>query len=168
MIPLRTRKQSVAVWPHTLAVDTREQAPFGFQGFEAKEDGKRVPLVIPTQLTSLQTGDYSVSGFESRVAVERKSLEDLYGTLGGGRERFENELDRLQQMEFAAVVVEAPWEKLMDGIEGRMLTPEAVFGSVVSFQQRYRGVHWWICHHRRDAETVTFRILRRFVEGASS
>jgi DNA excision repair protein ERCC-4 len=168
VIPLKTRKQSVVVWPFTLAVDTREQAPFSFQGFEARENDQRVPLVIPTQLTSLQTGDYSVSGFESRVAVERKSLEDLYGTLGGGRERFERELERLQEMDFAAVVVESTWSRVMEGIEGRRITPEAILSSVFSYQQRFRGVHWWMCQNRRDAETATFRILRRFAEGSSS
>ena len=159
------KHRSVELWPHTLIVDTREQSPFGFHGFEAKSpNDELIPFVINTERATLESGDYSVKGFEPLISVERKSLEDLYGTLGGGRERFERELERLNQMDFAAVVTEAPWARVMEGIDGRRLSPESVFGSIISFQQRFVRVHWWMCQSRRDAETITFRILRRFVE----
>jgi ERCC4-type nuclease len=45
-----------------------------------------------------------VQGFADQIAVERKSLADLFGTLGQGRERFERELVRLSAHQYAAVV----------------------------------------------------------------
>jgi len=64
--------------PFTVAFDTREQLPFSFQ--QIHMDRKRA--FVMTQKRTLQTGDYSIVGYEDRLCVERKSLEDLYHTLG--------------------------------------------------------------------------------------
>lgn len=175
------KNQDVVMWQHTICIDTREQQPFTMQGvnttnpppdpfkftdFKVKKDSIEVPLCIPTCISSLQTGDYSIRGLEHEIAVERKSLEDLFGTLGEGRERFENELDRLNEMR-GFVVVEAPWPVVMSGLANRRLSPQSVYGSIIAYQQRYPRVHWWMCVDRRDAETTTFRILRYYAEGIS-
>jgi hypothetical protein len=96
-----------------VVADTREQLPFGFQGMlcDAKDGGG--PLTVPVVRGTLKSGDYSLKGFESRVAVERKSVADLFGTLGQGRDRFERELGRLAEMEYAAVVVEGDWREIL-------------------------------------------------------
>jgi ERCC4-type nuclease len=165
----KAKEADVVIWPHTVLVDTREQAPFHFQGMTVEQTTTKgsfsCPLVVQTAKASLRSGDYTVRGYENVISVERKSHEDLIGTLGGGRQRFEEEMYRLNQMNFAAVVVEAYWTAIMRGIAGRKLSPQSVYGSVISFQQRYPRVHWWPCPSRRDAETTTFRILKRFVEG---
>jgi ERCC4-type nuclease len=62
----------------TALIDTREQTPLVLPGIRAKP---------PT----LATGDYSVSGLESVVAIERKSLPDLPSCCGRERERFDRE-----------------------------------------------------------------------------
>jgi len=161
--------EDLIVWTNVVIVDTREQSPFHFKEMTAvKETSKgRItrPFVVPTKRGTLKSGDYSVEGYETKVSVERKSHQDLVGTLGDGRVRFENELARLNEMEFAAVVCEAPWTAVMRGLPDRKLSPQSIYGSVVSFQQRFTRVHWWMCISRRDAETTTFRILKRFVEG---
>ena len=64
----------------TLLVDTREQRPLYFG------EG------VPQRRATLPTGDYSVEGCEGLIAIERKSLGDLFGTVGQGRERFEREI----------------------------------------------------------------------------
>ena len=90
--------------PFTIAIDNREQQPYSF-GLATVE-----PLgysSVRTITTYLPTGDYSIVGLEGRFAVERKSLEDLYATLGQGRSRFEAEFQRLNAMDFAAIVIEA-------------------------------------------------------------
>jgi DNA excision repair protein ERCC-4 len=61
-----------------IVVDSREQAPFLFEGYGAE--------VAQGTLTA---GDYSLAGLESLVAVERKSLSDLVACLGRERDRFE-------------------------------------------------------------------------------
>jgi len=144
-------------------IDTREQAPFAFAGLRTDaRDGAR-PLTVPTVRAGLPSGDYSLSGHETRVAVERKSLEDLYGTLGHGRRRFERELQRLSAYELAEVVVEAGWDVvLMSPPERSRLRPKTVFRSVLAWKVRYPTVHWTFCPGRRFAEVWTFRLLERW------
>jgi ERCC4-type nuclease len=144
-------------------IDSREQRPFAFGGLRADARDGRRPLLVRTVTRTLPSGDYSLLGFEGRVAVERKSLEDLYSTLGQARERFERELGRLAQMDFAAVVVEADWQSILFGPPPRSrLSPKTVFRSVVAWQQRHPRVHWWMAEDRVFAEAVTFRILERY------
>jgi ERCC4-type nuclease len=67
-----------------ILIDTREQEPYTFTGYEAA-----------TETATLPRGDYSLPGFQDRAAIERKSLNDLIGCLmGKDRERFERELAR--------------------------------------------------------------------------
>jgi DNA excision repair protein ERCC-4 len=121
------------------------------------------PLIVSTVRATLASGDYSLDGYADRVAVERKSLADLYGTLGGGRERFERELRRLNEMDYAAVVIEADWSTIINHPPRRSrLTPKSVFRSVVAWQQRWPYVHWWAMPGRDYAEQAAFRILERF------
>ncbi len=67
-----------------ITVDSREQHPYDFQGITAA--GR--PVEVTTITAGLKSGDYSIAGYEDAVAVERKSLSDLYGTLTSGRDRF--------------------------------------------------------------------------------
>ena len=110
-----------------------------------------------------------MSGFPGRVAVERKSLADLFGTIGQGRDRFERELERLNQMDFAAVVVEAQWSEVFDDPPRHSrLCPKTVFRSVNAWEQRYPRVHWSFLPGRDFAEVKAFRVLERFYRVATS
>lgn len=99
--------EDVIVCPFQVVVDSREQAPYTFDAMplSGRDRGKR--LVVPIERKGLKSGDYSIVGMEERIAIERKSLQDLYSTLGQDRERFEAEFERLNQLEFAAIVIEA-------------------------------------------------------------
>jgi ERCC4-type nuclease len=149
--------------PFTILIDTREQAPYSFRGFLADANRDNAPLVVPVKTATLQTGDYSIDTMKDQVAVERKSLSDLYGTIGQGRERFERELVRLDDMEFAAVVIEAGWSAIIGHPPTHSeLRPKTVYRSIIAWQQRYPRVHWWACDTRTFAERTTLRILQRF------
>jgi DNA excision repair protein ERCC-4 len=156
-------KPDYLLCPFNVIVDSREQSPFSFRGFRSDAKDKHRPIVVRTAVAALKSGDYSIEGFESRIAVERKSLVDLYGTLGGGRERFERELQRLNEMEFAAVVIEAGWSSILGSPPPQSkLSPKTVFRSVIAWQQRFPGIHWWALDTRHLAEHCCFRILERF------
>ena len=147
--------------PFTVAIDTREQFPFGFTGL--KEGAKRSPLVVRTQLMGLKSGDYSIVGHEDQISIERKSLEDLYGTLTRGRDRFERELERLQLMKFSAVVVEASWTiTCLRPPERSQVLPKTIYRSILAYMQRYPRTHWMMCDTRRFAEITTYRTLERY------
>jgi hypothetical protein len=153
--------------PFTILIDQREKAPFGFSGLTAdSKDGCR-PLAVRTRFAHLPTGDYTIDGLDvdgkglGGIAIERKSLADLYSTLGQHRERFEAEHERLSNFAFAAVVIEADWATILQRPprESRLL-PKCVFRTMVSWTQRY-GVHWIACPGRQFAESLTFRLLEK-------
>jgi DNA excision repair protein ERCC-4 len=140
--------------PLCIIQDTREQTPYTFACISPP------PLV---EVATLASGDYSLKGLEDRVAVERKSLADTFGTFGQGRERFERELSRLAQMRYAAVMIEASWEQIIHRPPRRSrLNPKTIHASIVAWQIRYRTIHFWDCPNRIFAERTTYRLLKRF------
>lgn len=153
-------------FPGLVIIDTREQAPFAFADLNAGSRQQYRPLIIPTTCRALPAGDYSLDGHENEIAIERKSLNDLYGTLGQHRGRFQRELvilDAIGQRGFAAVVIESDWSTIIEAPPRRsQLHPKSVFGSVIAWQQQYPRIHWWATPDRVFAERVTFRILERF------
>lgn len=152
----------IAETPFTVIIDRQEKAPYAFSSIRTDSDRQYRPLVVKTRFASLATGDYSIEGFESAVTVERKSLSDLYTTIGQHRERFEREHERMAEMEFAAVVIEEDWNTILRQPPTRTrLPPKNVFRTAVSWMQRY-GVPWLAMADRRLAELVTFRLLEKF------
>jgi len=73
-------------------VDTREQEPLDFRR-------------LPSRPGTLATGDYSIAGLENDVAIERKSIADLVGSLTSGRARFQRELERMRSYNFARLLI---------------------------------------------------------------
>ena len=133
--------------------DWREQKPYQFQFV------KPSPLI---EVVTLETGDYSVKGHENRVTVERKSVTDLFSSVGKDRDRFQKEMERLSNFDYAAVVVEGDWRKcLRDPPLFSQLRPKSLFATVIAWEQRY-GVSFWMCPNRNFAERATYRILERF------
>lgn len=148
----------------TVLVDNREQHPYAFAGLVADRRQGGGPLVVPTRTVCLATGDYSLDGYADRVAVERKSLNDLFHTLSQGRDRFERELARLNEMDVAAVMVEAEWSAVFtDPPRFSHLEPKTVFRSVLAWCQRFPRVHWYPVPDRAFGEAATLRILERFL-----
>lgn len=146
----------------TVKIDTREQLPFAFTGFSADARHGGAPLAVSTVRGTLPTGDYSLVGMEHVVAVERKSLADLFSTLGQGRDRFVRELERLSLFTVAAVVVESSLQDaLVNPPSHSRLNPKTVHRSIIAWTQRYPRIHWWWCDTRELAEVTTLRILER-------
>lgn len=175
---------SPIVCPFTILVDSAESQPFTFQGLRADADKNNWPLQVNWRYSSLgrhphSLGDYTVEGSGRHVAIERKSLEDVQGTvlgwstssqceenLPGRRERFKDELQNLSQLDAAIVVVEATLGdclRLMPswGKKSAEVNRKIFFRSVLAFQQDYK-VPWCFCDSRRLAEIAAFRFLERF------
>jgi DNA excision repair protein ERCC-4 len=108
--------------PRTIRVkrDTREQLPLSFENLDSC-------------VGTLTTGDYSICGLESVIAIERKCLSDLVSCCGTERERFEAELLRMLAYPVRAVIVEASWTHLENGGWRSRITPESVVGSVLGW-----------------------------------
>ncbi len=133
-----------------IVIDTREQEAYSF----SEERAAVVRRVLPA-------GDYSLAGFEDRIAVERKSLEDFVGTVIRGRERFRRELKRLQDYEAACIVVEADLASLLAGRYRAGVHPNAVVGAAMSIIVDY-GIPVFFCSDRPTACVFTEAYLLRY------
>lgn len=166
--------------PFSVLIDSREQAPWRFDGFttdQSKSGAAIRPLWIPARWQGLPTGDYSIEtpegqSLEGKIAIERKSLTDLYGTLGAGRDRFAAEHERMAEIVnnggYACVIIEATLEQaISEPPEESKLSPKVVFRTAASWQVKYR-VPWHFVGPRRLAEAFAFRLLEKWWEKNAS
>jgi DNA excision repair protein ERCC-4 len=108
-------------------------------------------------------GDYSLPGFEDRVSIERKSLDDLVGCLmGSNRERFERELVKARYYDLFSVVVEAPLSSVSNGRYRSEMKAQSAMQSIIAFQVRYRLSIVW-AGNRAGAEYVTYWLLSKYL-----
>jgi DNA excision repair protein ERCC-4 len=136
-----------------ILIDTREQLPFSFEAYPG----------ATTESAALPCGDYSLPGFEDRVAVERKSIDDLIGCLmNDNRARFERELARARHYELFAVVVEATLGDMAAGRYRSEMRPKSALQSVLTFFVRY-GVPFIWAGNRAGAEYVTHSLLSKYL-----
>ncbi len=154
--------QNPMTCPFVVIVDSREQAPFNFTGLEGEGRDAGRPVVVETRVEALESGDYSIAGHESKLSIERKSVNDFFGSIGGGRERFEREMERLAQLEFAAVVIEGDWRELLIDRPNNVQIPGKVASrTIASWSLRYH-VHFFPMMGRRHAELFTFQLLSMY------
>ena len=84
----------------------------------------------------------------------------------GRRERFEQELENLQKIQCAAVIVEGTMSDVLRGLKDygkKTVQTQAkiLYRSIIAMKQSY-SVQWLMCDGRRAAEVTTFRWLERF------
>lgn len=167
---MNLNKESEKFNPYfTIAIDSREQHPWTFNHMPpTKADRDRGRQVnVKKQVQYLNEGDYAIVEAPKAVAVERKSLEDLYSTLGSARARFEDEICRLQDgYDFAAVLIESSWWSVINPQVNRenwrsKLNPRSVYATIISWSHRYPKVHWMPMGSRRMAEITCFEILKK-------
>lgn len=82
----------------------------------------------------LKTGDFSVKGFEDKITIELKALDDFVGCVTFERERFERELERMKAYPYRLIVVKSSWSKIYMKHYRSSVPPNAVMGSAMSFQ----------------------------------
>ena len=147
-----------SVWgASSIIIDTREQKPYEFTGH-------------PTVVTGLKTGDYSVTGMEHLVVVERKSQADYWGCLGKSRARFVKELERLSQIPYSLVVIEASLSMVREGYfyytgtyEGARksrIPGTTALNSALFWMMAYPNVRFQFAGNREDGEWLTLNWLQ--------
>jgi hypothetical protein len=181
MKPMKAKSNPVL--PFTIVRDSNETAKYHFAGIQSdvgdKCDG--LPWIVPLIEKPLYSmhrlpisvdrkpeiikglADYSIDGMEHQVQIERKSVPDLFSTLGGRRHEFECEIARLNMLAFSAVVIEGNWKSIvLDPPPESQLFVKTVSRTILSWSIRYPRVHWFTCEGRRHAELTTFNLLRQF------
>lgn len=137
-----------------IVVDTREARPYLFDSSTASVTRGALPA-----------GDYSLRGFETRIAIERKSLDDFVNTVIHARERFRAELDVLATYDFAAIVVEANVEDLLAGRFTSRANPASLFAIACAIVADRRIPVFWLSD-RQTAQAAVQQILGRLYRAA--
>jgi len=147
-----TKKQDFVI-----IIDSREQRPYTFRSIG--------PDFPQTKTSGLKTGDYSLIGFENEICIERKTLADLFGSMGSGRKRFEKEIMRMSKMSYAGLVLESPLTNIFINPPPRSkMNPRAVFRSLISWSIKY-NIAVWPAWNREAGEKITYLLLKNFFIG---
>ncbi len=135
-----------------IVVDTREQKPYKFYSQD----------VIRRKL---DTGDYSVDGYENIIAVERKSLSDYLQSITHERRRFEREVERGSNMERFEVIIEASEQEVRDGDYYPDVPPLSAINTAKAWSRNDRyGVPFRWAGGRREAKASTIDKLTDWYE----
>jgi ERCC4-type nuclease len=140
-----------------IIIDSREQAPYSF--VPPRYEG------VTVETAALQTGDYSLAGLPDRIALERKSLDDLTGTLTKGRERFERECERGRGFDYFGLVIEASLDDVRGHKYQSQMTPQSLLQTLAAFSVRY-GLHVHWCGNRAGGEYMTHAVLSKYLREA--
>lgn len=105
-----------------VVIDTREQRPYSFS--ENRVGG--------VARAALPAGDYSLQGYETQIAVERKSLEDYISTIIHAQDRFGRELALLKTYPRAWIVVEGSLDDILQGRYQSRANPQSLLALTAS------------------------------------
>lgn len=91
---------------YTVVKDTREKDGHGWF-FDKHNSNKKSPRCNGTISHKLDTGDYSLVGYEDLLSIERKnSFSELWGNFGE-KSRINNEMKRLAQIKYSYILIES-------------------------------------------------------------
>ena len=136
-----------------LIQDTREQLALDFSGIEGIEKVEEM---------ALSYGDYNAicHGRPVPIFFERKGLQDLFGTMTSGYDRFKKEMARAKEANVKLIlIVEGSYTDVWNGIEYSQFSGDSMIKKLHMLQVRY------------DLETVyceSRRVMARYIAGLFS
>ncbi len=138
-----------------IIIDTREQKYLDFSPFKN----------IETEFCGLKTGDYSISGYEDKIAFERKSVEDLCGTLISGHTRFLKEMERFAGFDEKYILVEqkALGIYLYLSTHGKLSYFNIIIQSLLAYAYHYH-VRIRFCKDRADMADYIIKKAKEFIK----
>ena len=107
---------------------------------------------------ALPAGDYSVQGQETRIAIERKSLDDYISTIIHAQERFARECTLLKSYPRAYIVVEGSLEDVLQGRYTSRAHPQSILAITASLMTRY-GIPVLFAADRPGARALVEELL---------
>jgi ERCC4-type nuclease len=129
-----------------IVIDTREQMPLDLSTYQQERK-------------CLKTGDYSIVGGEHLLCIERKSLQDLYGSIFTSR--FKRELERMQHFLTSILVIEATLSQVSSGSSYSKANPKAVVGALIALTIDTK-IKVVFANDRRHASNFVGRICEKF------
>lgn len=134
-----------------LVIDTREQD----QLFKRPMKG------LVTVRDTIPAGDYSVRGFETEIVIERKSLNDLYGSMFGDWEREGAKLEKIARCKRKWLLIEGTEDEVLSYQQFSTVHPNSMRGRLVSVQIRL-GIPIYYAKTRSDAERFVLDTLCKY------
>lgn len=149
---------------YSICVDSREQTPWAF---------KAVDWCGGSTVGKLDTGDYSLAGFEDKFAVERKaSTSEIANNIF--ESRFPDVLGRLNEVKHSFVVCEFTWDDIMRFPQGSgiphsrwgyiKVTPDIIQKSLTNYFLKYSNIHWLFFNGREAAQAYTRQLFKRVIQ----
>jgi ERCC4-type nuclease len=145
--------------PFTIIIDTREQIPWEF-GFH------------DTAKQKLDTGDYSILGFENIIAIERKKSVSEFAT-NLSESRFKDVLERLSKIKHPYMVFEFSLDEVYNfpvgsDIPKRMWDKLKISGNyiikrLIEIQLQY-NIQVMFCDDPSNAEKFSVSLMKRIYE----
>jgi len=140
----------------TIIVDTREQKPWSFE-HHAKAVHK------------LDTGDYSIEGYQDLLAIERKcNVSEFANNIT--ESRFVDVIERLSKIKYAFILFEFDMKHVMDypigsNIPKRLwdkirISPAFLIKNIVDLQVNH-NIKVLFCGNSENAEKIALSIMRR-------
>lgn len=139
-----------------ILIDSREQTPFKFRDVE-------------TTIGKLDTGDYSLAGFESEVCVERKaSVAEFAKNIT--EERFWREMDRMAGFRWKYILCEFSMNAIMQYPVGSdiprsrwryiRIRPQFILSKIAELEVDY-GIPVILAGSREHAKSLLLAIFRK-------
>lgn len=144
--------------------DTREQDGKGWN-FRASAN------CLGVERKKLDVGDYTVGGLEDILMVERKTLGDLWGTLGRQEnyKRFLREMERAKDHKLKYLVIEATLAQVDAGYKWSKVPSSNIHAKLISLQVKH-GVHVIFADREDKARAwvrrLFHKIFRYHLEGS--
>jgi ERCC4-type nuclease len=137
-----------------ITTDTREQLFLDFTKFRG----------VSSVRGTLKTGDYSIQGYDDTICFERKSVQDLVGTLIGGHERFLREMERMRSFKAKYILIEHTPDILYNycAKHGWQRKFNTIIQSLLAYACHYQ-VRVRFCKDREDMAEYIVKKAREFL-----
>lgn len=148
-----------------IIIDTREQKEiFTFSSFPVK-----------TKVKKLDTGDYSITGFEDKITIDRKrNAGELQMCFGQQWKRFQKELNRMRDFDKAYFICTFPYKDLItfpvnSGIPKYRWKFIKTCGAYLrmsykKIEEDYPSIKFIFGDDYYNSEDLTYRILKNYYE----
>lgn len=133
---------------YTIVIDTREKKPIVF------------PEFINTVKKALNPGDYSILGYENRIAIERKSIDDYISCANNFR-HLASQLQRLKDIEVKMLLITSSYKQVREKIDNQYFLSSKMtykkFNGILHYAQRLGVAFVFI-----DEEEIPLFIINTF------
>lgn len=139
----------------TIVRDTREQDGKGWY-FRASANCHGM------KVQKLDFGDYSIKGLEEKICIERKTIGDLWGTLGDQKnyKRFIREWERAKDTKIKYLIIEGNIADIDRGYRWSRVPANNIHAKLVSLQVKH-NVHVIFAGSQKIARKYARKLLAK-------